>query len=173
MGTAPPVVGTTADAAGVVEPEGGATAGAHPPLAVPPPGDHVPGCEPVRLGSAQFPADTDAPRQARWWLAGVLREHGLEHELHDVMVMASELTTNAVKHANVSFEMAASLDDDCLRIEVRDADPTIPTVHWVTAGATSGRGLLIVETLSDAWGVNAVEGGGKSVWFEVRISPGL
>lgn len=125
----------------------------------------------MRLGSAPFPADTDAPRQARWWLAGLLREHGLEHELHDVMVMVSELTTNAVKHAVGSFEVVAALTDDGerLRIEVHDADPTVPQVHWVPAGATSGRGLLIVETLSDAWGVTAKEGGGKSVWFEVRV----
>jgi anti-sigma regulatory factor (Ser/Thr protein kinase) len=106
-------------------------------------------------------------------LAGVLREHGLEHELHDVMVMVSELTTNAVKHAEGTFEVVASLDGEGdaerLRVEVHDADPTIPQVHWVPAGATSGRGLLIVETLSEAWGVNALEGGGKSVWFEVRI----
>lgn len=123
----------------------------------------------MRLGSAPFPADTDAPRQARWWLAEVLREHGLEHELHDVMVMVSELATNAVKHAEGAFELVASLDGDRLRIEVHDADPTVPQAHWVPAGATSGRGLLIVETLSDAWGVTALEGGGKSVWFEVRV----
>jgi anti-sigma regulatory factor (Ser/Thr protein kinase) len=123
----------------------------------------------VRLGSASFPADTDAPRQARWWLASLLREHGLEHELHDVMVMVSELTTNAVKHAEASFELVVLLDDDCLRIEVHDSDPRVPQVQWVPAGATSGRGLLIVETLSEAWGVTALEGGGKSVWFEVRV----
>lgn len=122
-----------------------------------------------RLGSQLFDPDTDAPRQARWWLAALLRQHGLEHELHDVMVMLSELATNAVKHAGSAFEVGAAYDGRRLRVEVFDADPSVPQVQWVPAGATSGRGLLIVETLSDAWGVTAVEGGGKAVWFELRI----
>lgn len=121
------------------------------------------------LGSQLFGPDNDAPRQARWWLANLLRRHGLGHELHDVMVMVSELATNAVKHADGDFEVGASLEDRCLRIEVVDSDPNVPQVQWVPAGATSGRGLLIVETLSDAWGVTALEGGGKSVWFELRV----
>jgi anti-sigma regulatory factor (Ser/Thr protein kinase) len=124
----------------------------------------------TRLGHEQFASDTDAPRQARWWLAGLLRQHGLDHELHDVMVMVSELATNVVKHATGTFEVGAWLDGARLRVEVADNDPNIPQVQWVPAGATSGRGLLIVETLSDAWGVNAREGGGKAVWFELRLT---
>lgn len=123
----------------------------------------------MRLGSSPFPGGTDAPRQARWWLASVLREHGLEHELHDVMVMVSELATNAVLHTDGGFGVEASLEGGRLRVEVRDTDPTIPQVHWVPAGAASGRGMLLVDTLSDAWGVTALEGGGKSVWFEVVV----
>jgi anti-sigma regulatory factor (Ser/Thr protein kinase) len=122
------------------------------------------------LGSQPFGPDTDAPRQARWWLANLLREHGFGHELHDVMVMVSELATNAVKHAKGDFEVGASFDGARLRVEVVDSDPNVPQVHWVPAGATSGRGLLIVETLSDSWGVTALEGGGKSVWFELRVA---
>lgn len=124
----------------------------------------------TRLGAQTFGPDIDAPRQARWWLASLLREHGLNHEVHDVMVMLSELATNAVKHAGSTFEVGAAYDGRRLRVEVFDADPRVPQVQWVPAGATSGRGLLIVETLSDAWGVVAVEGGGKAVWFELRVS---
>jgi anti-sigma regulatory factor (Ser/Thr protein kinase) len=121
------------------------------------------------LGAQQFGSDSDSPRQARWWLASLLRRNGLDHELHDVMVMVSELATNAVKHAAGTFEVAAYSDGDRLRVEVSDADPSVPQVQWVPAGATSGRGLLIVETLSDAWGVSAREGGGKAVWFELAV----
>ena len=122
------------------------------------------------LGAQQFGSDSDSPRQARWWLASLLRRNGLDHELHDVMVMVSELATNAVKHAAGTFEVSAYSDGTRLRVEVSDADPSVPQVQWVPAGATSGRGLLIVETLSDAWGVIAREGGGKAVWFELATS---
>ena len=121
-----------------------------------------------QLGRQHFDGGTDAPRQARWWMAELLRRNGLDHELHDVMVMVSELATNAVKHGGGGFEVGAFVDADHLRVEVTDTDPNIPQVQWVPAGATSGRGLLIVETLSDAWGVTAREGGGKAVWFELQ-----
>jgi anti-sigma regulatory factor (Ser/Thr protein kinase) len=120
------------------------------------------------LGRQRFDGASDSPRQARWWVAELLRHNGLEHELHDVMVMVSELATNAVKHTDGGFEVGAYIDGSDLRVEVSDNDPNIPQVQWVPAGATSGRGLLIVETLSDAWGVTAREGGGKAVWFQLQ-----
>jgi anti-sigma regulatory factor (Ser/Thr protein kinase) len=124
----------------------------------------------AEIGRRRWDHSTDAPRLARWWLGDLLRSYGLEHELHDVVLLASELATNAVVHATSGFEIAVSLRDGRLRIEISDSDPGVPQVQYVPAGATSGRGLLIVETLSDAWGVTADEGGGKTVWFEVAAA---
>lgn len=121
------------------------------------------------LGRARYECDRDSPRQARWWLGDLLRRNHLEHDLHDVILLTSELATNAVTHAQSGFELVVRMGDGRLRIEVGDHDPGIPQVQWVPAGATSGRGLLIVETLADAWGVTADEGGGKTVWFEVVL----
>lgn len=121
------------------------------------------------LGRTRYEPEDDAPRLARWWLGDLLRRHHLEHDLHDAVLLASELATNAVVHARSSFEVAVSTEGDRLRIEVSDADPGVPQVQWVPAGATSGRGLLIVETLAAAWGVQPREGGGKTVWFELPI----
>ena len=121
------------------------------------------------LGRTRYEAEPDAPRLARWWLGDLLRRHHLEHDLHDAVLLASELATNAVLHARSAFEVAVSTDDDHLRIEVSDNDPGVPQVQWVPAGATSGRGLLIVETLASAWGVSPTEGGGKTVWFELPL----
>ncbi len=122
------------------------------------------------IGRERFPSDTEAPRLARWWLAELLRSEGLDHELNDLLVMVSELATNAVKHARSRFEVVVHADDRRIRIEVSDTSDSVPQVQWVPAGATSGRGLLIVETLSDGWGVTASEGGGKSVWFEIPLA---
>ena len=121
------------------------------------------------LGRIRYEVGADSPRLARWWLGDILRKHHLEHDLHDAVLLVSELTTNAITHARSGFELAVSLTDQHLRVEVTDADPGIPQVQWVPAGATSGRGLLIVETLADAWGVTPLEGGGKTVWFELPV----
>lgn len=101
-------------------------------------------------------------------MADLLREHGFDHELHDIMVMVSELATNAITHGGGRFEIEAWAENGDLRVEVLDSSPTVPQAQWVPAGATSGRGLLIVDTLSDSWGVTARNGGQKSVWFEVH-----
>lgn len=120
------------------------------------------------LGRARYDAEPDSPRLARWWLGDLLRRNHLEHDLHDAVLLVSELATNAVTHARSAFEVVVSLADGRLRVEVTDADAGVPQVQWVPAGATSGRGLLIVETLAQAWGVSPAEGGCKTVWFELR-----
>jgi anti-sigma regulatory factor (Ser/Thr protein kinase) len=124
----------------------------------------------AELGRGRWDHGTDAPRLARWWLGDLLRAHGLEPELHDAVLLASELATNSVVHAQSGFEVIVGRRDGRVRIEVVDSDPGVPQVQYVPAGATSGRGLLIVETLSDAWGVTPVEGGGKAVWFELDVA---
>ena len=84
--------------------------------------------------------------------------------------MVSELATNAVRHGGGGFEVRVFADGKRLRVELADASPDVPQLQWVPAGATSGRGLGIVESLSDEWGVTAEQGGGKSVWFEIATT---
>jgi anti-sigma regulatory factor (Ser/Thr protein kinase) len=121
------------------------------------------------LGRRRFEGGSDAPGQARRWVTGLLQTStGAGVDLDDVLVMVSELTTNAVRHGGGGFEVALSASGDGVRVEVVDSSPAVPQAQWVPAGATSGRGLSIVDALSEAWGVTALEGGGKSVWFEAR-----
>ncbi|WFB06872.1 ATP-binding protein [Streptomyces sp. LX-29] len=63
-----------------------------------------------------------------------------------------------------------------LRVEVRDFVPRRAALRarsdgFADATGTSGRGLLLVNTLADAWGVCA-HGVGKSVWFELEDEEG-
>jgi hypothetical protein len=64
-----------------------------------------------------------------------------------------------------------TLAGDRLRIAVNDASPRAPvkstSVDWE---ATGGRGLLLVEAMSTAWGSVPLSGG-KQVWCEVALSP--
>ncbi|MEU9210198.1 ATP-binding protein [Streptomyces sp. NPDC048415] len=87
-----------------------------------------------------------------------------------IALIVSELATNAVRHARVPgrcFDVAMTYDGGkTVEIEVSDASPRHPVVKSFDPDATSGRGLLLVEALSDAWEVRDQELG-KALWARV------
>ncbi|MGH3327225.1 MAG: ATP-binding protein [Streptomycetales bacterium] len=95
---------------------------------------------------------------------------GARDVLDDAELLVSELVTNAVLHANARpwqpVRVLLWRAGAALRVEVHDPDPTPPVLMSATEGDESGRGLLLVDTLADAWGVQA-RPDGKSVWFEL------
>jgi anti-sigma regulatory factor (Ser/Thr protein kinase) len=78
-------------------------------------------------------------------------------------LMASELATNCVRHAHTGFEMTIHSDGQ-IRVEVRDTGEGRPKLLSPTPREVSGRGLRIVEAMSDDWGVIPASNG-KAVWF--------
>jgi DNA-binding NarL/FixJ family response regulator len=112
-------------------------------------------------------ADTASAGQARRFVDEVLNRWHCESVLDDVKLLVSELVTNAVVHAGSDVEVAVRLLADAVRIEVVDRSPMSPLAPGSpTEDAESGRGLLLVETMASAWGVEPIDHG-KSVWFEV------
>jgi anti-sigma regulatory factor (Ser/Thr protein kinase) len=90
--------------------------------------------------------------------------------LERATVMVSELATNAIQHAGTPFEIRLELRDDMICIEVVDSGEGEPIVRHPRPFERSGRGLRIVEVLSDSWGVRAEPNGeGKTVWFEIAL----
>jgi two-component sensor histidine kinase len=87
-------------------------------------------------------------------------------------LITSELVTNAVRYARHRLDVAIDVSADRLRVGVSDDSVAMPTLGRPDLESPSGRGLLIVEALSDRWGVDAVVGG-KIIWFELalRLSP--
>jgi anti-sigma regulatory factor (Ser/Thr protein kinase) len=82
-------------------------------------------------------------------------------------LMASELATNCVRHAHTDFELTVESDGH-IRVEVRDTGSGRPRLLSPAPRDESGRGLQIVEAMSDAWGVRSAADG-KAVWF--MLSP--
>jgi len=112
-------------------------------------------------------ADTSSAGKARRFVDEVLSRWRCGDLLDDVQLLVSELVTNAVIHAGSEVEIAVRLLVDSVRIEVVDRAPDARLRPSSPAdGDESGRGLLLVETLASAWGVEPL-GGGKAVWFEV------
>ncbi len=112
-----------------------------------------------------FEPQGDQVLVARRFVAATLASWHLAHG--DVPLLVSELVTNAVLHARSDFSVTVVAHDDRVRVEVFDSNPRLPAPADVPAEAYSGRGLLILQGLANAWGVEAHAGEGKTVWFEV------
>jgi anti-sigma regulatory factor (Ser/Thr protein kinase) len=117
------------------------------------------------LVSELFPAELSTPAAARRFVAGALAAAGVS-ETEAVPVVVSELVTNSVLHAGSRSRVVVVVDTGCIRIEVHDSDPTLPTMRQPSADTVTGRGLLLVDALTDRWGSER-EDGGKVVWFEL------
>ncbi|MGC5562651.1 ATP-binding protein [Streptomyces sp. FR-108] len=120
---------------------------------------------------------TSTPRGAR--LARRLISHRMNDWGHPytsgtnetITLITAELTANAVRHGHVpgrDFHLRLTQAGGTLRIEVTDTRAEkLPATGTPDPDGESGRGLLLVEALSDDWGVTPRETApGKTVWAE-------
>jgi anti-sigma regulatory factor (Ser/Thr protein kinase) len=101
----------------------------------------------------------------------VLLEWGLAALSDDIEVMVSELVTNGVRASRAMAQAAVRIwlvsDLRQVVVFVWDASPLSPARADPGADAESGRGLLLVEALSDRWGYFGYDGDGKVVWAQM------
>lgn len=127
-----------------------------------------------RLGfegqSGVVPLARDFARQALYawgWLPAATADRRAAAE--DVLLVVSELVTNACLHAEGPDEMWIACDNKVIRIEVSDkgtGQPAPRTPH--RAGRPGGHGMFIVQRLCLDWGVVRTPGvAGKTVWAEL------
>ncbi|MBO1333742.1 ATP-binding protein [Streptomyces sp. VRA16 Mangrove soil] len=113
---------------------------------------------------------------ARQQIAEEIRDWGavLGSELLDAAeLVASELITNAVRHAHEGpITAGADLHGKALRIAVTDANSDIPKVGLPHAEAEDGRGLFLVAALADRHGFDPLPSG-KRCWAEFEFSAPL
>ena len=84
----------------------------------------------------------------------------------DLMLLVSELVTNAVRHARGEvFEVRIAVDPDVLRLEVHDDGAGFEPEIAPYDDGTGGYGLFIVDQLADRWGVERDAGG--VIWLEL------
>ncbi|AZQ38335.1 ATP-binding protein [Streptomyces cyaneochromogenes] len=116
-----------------------------------------------RLGRA----DLRAVPEARKALRELLRTWGRPGRSDIAELLTSELVTNAMVHTDREAVLTATVGPGGLRVEVRDFVSRRPRPRVPNADdGTNGRGLLLVQSLADAWGVQP-HGVGKAVWFEL------
>lgn len=117
-----------------------------------------------------------AAPQAAATARAVVRERlhawGLEHLQDAVLLLTSELVTNVVLHTTDLPSLSVTRTADGVRVTVADGSSTAPSRRQPSAGATTGRGVHLLETLSDEWGWRPRPEGGKAVWFTVSGAGG-
>lgn len=142
-----------------------------------------------------WPCDSRSVADVRRFVMAHCQQWHLDTVTDDLVLIASEMATNAVTHARSPFQLTMSLIDDQVRIEVSDSDPHLPRTPappWRTTALTgpdaaridhvdflfggdldqedvSGRGMMIVAALAASWGM-APNGAapGKTVWATYR-----
>jgi anti-sigma regulatory factor (Ser/Thr protein kinase) len=107
----------------------------------------------------------NAPHEARSFVRSVLDRWG-ERDDGESEIIASELATNAVRHARSPFRVRLSRTKAGIRIAVSDASSERPEHIVRDDYEFGGRGVRLVAALSTAWGTDH-EAGGKTVWAEV------
>ncbi|WP_327352492.1 ATP-binding protein [Streptomyces sp. NBC_01304] len=114
-------------------------------------------------------ADLRSVAEVRRALRELLRHWGKPGRSDVAELLTSEIVTNALVHTDHDAEVTATVGPHRLRVEVRDSEAHRPRLRIPLADdgtRTNGRGLLLVQSLADAWGVRA-NGRGKVVWFEL------
>lgn len=121
----------------------------------------------------RLPRTARSVGRARGFLAGQAREWKVSDEATDTAVLLlSELMTHACRHARVppgrEVWVRCTLLEQALRVEVSDANGSLPQMRHAGPDDESGRGLALVSALAHAWGAFPRACGiGKTVWFEV------
>ena len=121
----------------------------------------------------ELDGDPDAPARGRHAVTAVLDEWGCEPGTReDLLLVVSELVTNAVVHGAEPIRVTMVRAPERVRVEVTDGaaassphgNPRPPT------DAETGRGLSVVTRLAVAWGWRASPGRGKTVWAELPLT---
>jgi len=109
------------------------------------------------------PQSAHGPMLARQRIAAWLAVRECPPELcEDVLLIVSELVTNAIVHAGSAATVVASQSDGAIRVEVHDHGTDAPMVRDRDRGP-GGLGLRLVASLADAWGWEPNDDG-KLVW---------
>jgi serine phosphatase RsbU (regulator of sigma subunit)/anti-sigma regulatory factor (Ser/Thr protein kinase) len=129
---------------------------------------------PRRTAMSVAQAEPERIAAARQQLRELLHDWTDAEQIDSAVLMVSEMVTNVLVHTDghalLVAEVARGDAARRLRVEVADTSDELPHRRRPGEMASSGRGLLLMEILADAWGVDP-RGEGKSIWFELYEPP--
>lgn len=128
--------------------------------------------------TSSVPPSPEAPAVARIFVESAMSSayldiHVVEETCEDLVVIVSELVTNAVQAATSALRIDLEIEGGAVRLAVTDAASGMPTISGPAASSQPyGRGLAIVAALSHDWGVVPVgpPHDGKTVWARLVLA---
>lgn len=112
-----------------------------------------------------LPSGPAAAGQARGQVRAAILSWDVPVDPATAVLLTSEVVTNAIMHApGDTVLLAISCRRGQLRVDVHDTSRSLPVPVNAPADAESGRGLLLVNSLSDEWGTYRTPSG-KAVYF--------
>jgi DNA-binding NarL/FixJ family response regulator len=122
--------------------------------------------EEERTSSLRLGAALHSARDARGFVERTLVSWDMVELADTALLLVSEAVTNAVVHARSASELTLSLGHERLRVEVSDWGGGHLQVREAAADDVNGRGLALIEAMSEVWGTAHTDVG-KVVWFEL------
>ena len=116
---------------------------------------------------SRLPATSQAAQSARALVAAQVDGALTIEQKQVAQLLVSELVTNALRHTESDVILLDVRTNGGVRVSVADMSPEIPRQQSPGPDEHEGRGLMIVDELAKAWGIDPVPGDGKRIWFEL------
>ena len=114
-----------------------------------------------------------AAAQARRLVREAIRAWDIPVDPEVAKLLTSELVTNAIRHeTGETVKLAITCSCGQLRVDVHDTSRSLPVLIDAPADAETGRGLMLVASLSTDWGLYRTPAG-KAVYFTLAFQPDL
>ncbi|NEB74242.1 PAS domain S-box protein [Streptomyces sp. SID14478] len=123
---------------------------------------------PVTAVTAELPAQPVSVGEGRRFLRRTLQDWDCDELTDTACLLASELLSNAVRHACDPLRLRLRRTRDELHIEVSDGSPVLPRARTAGLVEESGRGLALLNHLAATWGTLLTREG-KAVWFALPL----
>ncbi len=121
----------------------------------------------VITASVTLEADARNVGVARHFLQDAIARSGRADHVDAAVLALSEIVTNAFVHTGAEVTVRVWSASGGTRVEVDDRGSRLPVRRHYADTAGTGRGLHLLEELTDRSGAHRREGGGKTVWFEI------
>lgn len=135
------------------------------------------------VATRRFGTGTGSVRAAREFTVGTLFRWGAAERSEDIAIVVSELLTNALRHALTGpgdirprrpIRLGLLQPATCVLCAVADPAKAVPVPQAPSCATETGRGLHIIQALSDQWGYTALNDTGKVVWatfYSAQLAP--
>jgi anti-sigma regulatory factor (Ser/Thr protein kinase) len=118
-------------------------------------------------------AGPTAAAEARKQVRAAIWAWDVDVDLNVAILLTSELATNAIRHeAGETIMLVITCSEGQLRVDVHDTARALPVVVDAADDEETGRGLMLVSSLSDEWGFYRTPTG-KAVYFALDSRPGI